>query len=304
MVTGQRCASPGKDELLSYILGFRPRHQECREYYINHMERVMMRLQYIGNMERSSKILEIGAPPFNTTLVLRRLGFTNITCTNYVEDIGNRRQEISSEAMKIYSPERDEWQSFDVSTFDVEIDPWPYEDGSFDAVFGFEILEHLARDPLHMLSEANRVTKSGGLIFLTTPNVASMHNIFNLLRFDSPGECPYFRPAKAQGARHNREWSPVEVKAALGAAGYEILRLETRQLGSPPPLRDWIAYISDAIARLAAWRRHHIFALARKISGVRERFPTESNLYYHFDREANLGLEARKAGEKKPPDSL
>lgn len=45
----------------------------------------------------------------------------------------------------------------------------PFEDGSFDLVWCSEVIEHL-QDPAFSLSELRRVTKSGGLLVLTTPN--------------------------------------------------------------------------------------------------------------------------------------
>lgn len=51
---------------------------------------------------------------------------------------------------------------------DFDTQPFPYEDGSFDYVFSFEVLEHLM-NPLWNLLECRRVLKPEGLIFLTTP---------------------------------------------------------------------------------------------------------------------------------------
>jgi len=50
--------------------------------------------------------------------------------------------------------------------------PLPYPEASFDAVVSMDVVEHLVA-PLPWLSEALRVLKPGGLLFLTTPNYAS-----------------------------------------------------------------------------------------------------------------------------------
>lgn len=126
-----------RDTLLDYMLSFRPRHKECREYYINHMKRVMMLLEFISHLDRSLRILEIGAPPYNTTLALRKMGFERIDCNGYDEDRGDGPQEVRVVQDKLYSPSLDQWQYFRVAYFDVERDRWPYPDGSYDMVMGF-----------------------------------------------------------------------------------------------------------------------------------------------------------------------
>lgn len=50
--------------------------------------------------------------------------------------------------------------------------PLPYPDAHFDAVVSMDVVEHLL-DPLPWLTDALRVLKPGGLLFLTTPNYAS-----------------------------------------------------------------------------------------------------------------------------------
>lgn len=61
---------------------------------------------------------------------------------------------------------------------DLEQLPWPFKDGSFDEVHGFEILEHLgqqgdAKAFCAHFSEIWRVLKPGGLLFATCPSVSS-----------------------------------------------------------------------------------------------------------------------------------
>ncbi|MBU0689284.1 MAG: class I SAM-dependent methyltransferase [Gammaproteobacteria bacterium] len=51
----------------------------------------------------------------------------------------------------------------------------PFEDGEFDAVVSVEGIEHL-ENPSHFLRECARLLSSGGLLFLSTPNVDSYHS--------------------------------------------------------------------------------------------------------------------------------
>jgi SAM-dependent methyltransferase len=52
-------------------------------------------------------------------------------------------------------------------------DPLPYPDNSFDIVTCSEVVEHLD-NYRRLISEIHRVTKRGGLVVLTTPNVINL----------------------------------------------------------------------------------------------------------------------------------
>ena len=57
----------------------------------------------------------------------------------------------------------------------------PFPDNNFEAVFSIETLEHLAKENLHVyIDELLRVTKQGGMIFISTPNkpvYSSLHKV-------------------------------------------------------------------------------------------------------------------------------
>lgn len=59
---------------------------------------------------------------------------------------------------------------------DVRAEAWslPFDDGSFDAVVSFQVLEHL-RDPSACVREMARVLRPGGRVVLTAPGVWSLH---------------------------------------------------------------------------------------------------------------------------------
>lgn len=67
----------------------------------------------------------------------------------------------------------------EVSKCNVDTDPFPYEDDTFELVLALELLEHLF-DPEHCLTEIARVTKRNGFFVVSTPNLASWHGRISL----------------------------------------------------------------------------------------------------------------------------
>lgn len=51
----------------------------------------------------------------------------------------------------------------------------PFGDGFFEVITALELIEHL-KEPENFLKEAYRMLKPNGLLFITTPNVASLFN--------------------------------------------------------------------------------------------------------------------------------
>ncbi|MBK6429144.1 MAG: class I SAM-dependent methyltransferase [Blastocatellia bacterium] len=54
-------------------------------------------------------------------------------------------------------------------------------DESFDVVILTQVIEHIPNCPLGFLTEIARITKPGGLLVVTTPQLASVMNAFRLL---------------------------------------------------------------------------------------------------------------------------
>lgn len=78
--------------------------------------------------------------------------------------------DISSEAQNFM-------QGFSVEIANIEKDPLPYDDDSFDIVYSKSFIEHL-HDPENYLHEAYRVLKPGGLLLTLVPDWESNYKIY------------------------------------------------------------------------------------------------------------------------------
>ncbi len=61
----------------------------------------------------------------------------------------------------------------------------PFESGSFDIVHANQIIEHLVNTDT-FIKEIYRILKFGGYVVVSTPNLASLHNIFSLVLGKQP----------------------------------------------------------------------------------------------------------------------
>lgn len=56
----------------------------------------------------------------------------------------------------------------------------PFADGSYDVVICLEGIEHIP-NPVDLINELSRITKPGGTVILSTPNISSMYSRFTFL---------------------------------------------------------------------------------------------------------------------------
>ena len=83
--------------------------------------------------------------------------------------------------VEFYEPHiRKARENFHTSQIDLETDPLPYDDGTFDLVICNQVLEHL-KNYQDVLEQMIRTTKSGGYIILGIPNMAHLINRFLLI---------------------------------------------------------------------------------------------------------------------------
>ena len=241
---------------------------EAKEYVESHITRLARTLQITPPGTASDRVLEMGAYLQITPALRTQLGYGEVRGCYYGPAGGRDHRKVAS----------DNGEEFEcaIDLFDAEKDPFPYEDAYFTTVLCCELIEHLFADPMHLMSEVNRILKPGGYLVLTTPNITSLRAVAGLLLGYQPGLFPsYIRPREGQAdARHNREYTPREISNLLENAGFEVTLLETGEfLDEPHPEFGWVRHLLERYILPIDFRGDGIYAVGRKSGPVRERYP-------------------------------
>jgi SAM-dependent methyltransferase len=160
-------------------------------------------------------LLEIGAGPyFTTTLIQRFRQQVELTLTNYFG--GEPGESYQLVDIDDFDGQREQHKLSYINV-NIEEHALPFEDGTFDIVVYCEVLEHMTNDPWQTLLEVKRVLRPGGLLVLTTPNVARLENIARLVAGDN-----LYDPYSGYGpyGRHNREYTSAELVRLLERCGF------------------------------------------------------------------------------------
>jgi glycosyltransferase involved in cell wall biosynthesis/SAM-dependent methyltransferase len=242
---------------------------EAQGYAGSHITRLEKTLQITPPGSLDDRVLEMGAYLQITPALKTRLGYGEVRGCYYGAAGRRERRSVTSADGVEFACELD--------LFNAEKDRFPYEDGYFSTVLCCELIEHLFEDPMHLMSEVNRILKPGGYLVLTTPNIVSLRAIAGLLQGYQPGLFPsYIRP-RAGGevdARHNREYTPREIQDLLENSGFEVTLLETGPfLEEPRPDLAWVRHLLERYILSQELRGEGIYAVGRKTGAVRERYP-------------------------------
>ena len=256
--------SPIAQELLRWAP-----NDEARQYLMTHLSRLADTIELLPEGNASQSVLEMGCYMQLTPLLKEWRHYGEIRGC-YYGTLGLSHDKVA------HAQDGREFSCV-VDEFDAERDPYPYPDERFDAVICTELFEHLASDPMYCLWEANRILKTGGYFLLSTPNVCSLRAIAAILDGYHPGFFPAFMKPNPDGPtdpRHHREYASREIRQGLEDAGFEVAILRTGAYWhAPEPERAWVEHLLDHYGLDQSMRGECIFALGRKVSAPKERFP-------------------------------
>lgn len=230
-------------------------------YLKSHERRLSRTLQVLLDQKPTGKMLELGTSSLIPIVLSKVMPDLEVHVTDF--DMDKEPRGTMSIALA--------GESVDVPVYrlDLETQTIPVDGETFDVVLCCEVIEHMEVDPMHMMSEINRVLKPNGLLILTTPNATSSRAIHKILR----GIEPYFYMQyrhKPSLYRHNYEYSVYSLTKVLQGAGFDG-KVWTEDSFDDP--------ITDDIDRLhhAGYTLSHIgdniFVVARKVGPVYDRYP-------------------------------
>lgn len=256
--------TPDEQEIVDYLLSFQEDPPELA-YVKHHMRRFLTTIKRIPPAGTSEdRILELGSLGHLAPAIKKYAGYQHF----YGGDSWNEDEKTST--IVVQRPDGSERVEFELKNFNVETDPFPYPDGFFHTVLCCELLEHLLRDPMHMLWECNRVLENDGYLLVSTPNISSCQAIEGVLTLCTPYHFAQYN-LKDRADQHNREYSPIELQWALEAAGFTVVLMETEDvwMRSNPAILELLKQL-----RLSTdLRADNLFALARKTRPPVERYP-------------------------------
>jgi len=244
------------------------RAAEIGSHVHEHLARFRHLFDCVGSAAASSALLDVGGTGNLLPMYLDDLAYSFVAMANKW-----RSKSLDPEYLAEFIPS----DRFRCDYFDAEAERFPYADASFDTAVCSEVIEHLKYDPAHMLGEINRVLKPGGRLILTTPNITSVTALYRLLGGLHPQVWSSY--TGTDGDRHNREYTPGEIRRLLQWAGFGDVNIQTFFLGRIPRNIKFISYWTFLPWTLRGYgdmlknRGEYILAVSSKENSVPENYP-------------------------------
>lgn len=165
-------------------------------------------------------------------------------------------------------------QLMPIHLIDIQRDPFPFADGTFDSIVFLEVIEHMSIDPMHAMAEINRVTRNDGQLLMSTPNIVSYRSIQAAIACQHPQLSSSYLPIDSTD-RHNREYTPAELATMVTSSGYAIEWAATPSFYSEPENFENLARMLGESGKVETLRGDTIAIRGRKVGPVTTRHPSQ-----------------------------
>jgi len=250
-----------------------PLEAASQDYFCGCCDRWSMVIKELSRSPEKGRVLDIGAHEGFLCGALVNLGFSAAALDFH-----------SHVNQSIWTRLGVEWRQCHI-----EADAIPFPDEYFIGVYMGQLLEHFTYSPKKPFEEIRRVLKPGGLLVVDVPNVGEWHNFYRLIRgknilWDYKKHYldydPYVYKGRPYFDRHNREFTPGELKTLAEALRFEVMRvryIRSRRYGKKglrsfeapfTALRDLIPLFRKGIMLTARKTSHEAALSAAGIDGV------------------------------------
>jgi len=158
---------------------------------------------------------------------------------------------------------------FGIDVWTGEFADFPDQDRGFDAITGWDILEH-ARDPIGLLQAMRRRLAPAGVVALSTPNQRSILDLVAGALYRLSGRRLSAPLEKFYIEQHFLYFTPKTLRQAFERADFEVAELrreltDLKRLTLSPPMR--LTLHALFLAARALGRENRLFAVARSTGG-------------------------------------
>jgi len=182
-------------------------------YLKTHLSRYRHDLKSITErLDEGGKVLDLGAAPFLVPYALTLEGY-QVVAVDY------RPSNWLLGALP-----------FEIVEANCDGELLPFDENAFDCVVFTEVFEHLHINLNLTMKEIHRVLKTGGFLYLTTPNLLGVRGTIRLLKRGCMRSNIYSVWKGAETGDylgHIREYTPREIAEYLPACGYSEVIVDT-----------------------------------------------------------------------------
>lgn len=207
--------------LLNEVIGVFPEEVKASTLYQNYYRYLLILKTALPYLQERKKVLDVGAGGGVIPLVLRRAGYECSAIDTWAE---YDKTYCNRMGVKEDILERLETNGIEIKSCNIEKEPFPFGDETFDIVFFLDVIEHIHSSPKKVLKEIRRVLVPNGILIMTTVNLCTLKNRLLVLfgRSNYVDLAYWYNNQPFFG--HIREYTFQEVERMLRWEGFEIKR--------------------------------------------------------------------------------